>query len=184
MLSRILTQAIVALAGVLASPCIAAAQSVTPVEAKAAVPEASWQLAQAIGESQRKLVFITVAEPHRRQVCRVHTFTQEELICSHALGGSRAYRPKQILALMLPGEGPHERLAWVVGLNGGMGVAIWGTVAFAAVCPVCSAATAAVALLVFGACGAILISDSAPDRVFYLAAGQQIGRKFNYVELR
>jgi len=50
-----------------------------------------------------------------------------------------------------------------------------------ATCPACAGATALVALLLFGAAGAIAYSDYVPDQLLYLAPGQQLREKLGYV---
>ena len=70
----------------------------------------------------------------------------------------------------------------VLGLNGGLGAAIWGAVVLAATCPVCAVATGIAAYFFFGAAGAILIGDDQPDRLLYLAPGQELSRKLGYVQ--
>ena len=95
----------------------------------------------------------------------------DKLVCSRAIGGPRTYLPKQVVALILPGDSD-LKLRLVLGLNGGLAAAIWGTVVLAASCPVCAVATGVVALLLFGAAGAVLMGDDQPDHVLYLAPGQ------------
>ena len=128
-----------------------------------------------------KLIVVTVDQPNRRQSCRVQSYTPEKLVCQRAIGGPRTYLTPQILALILPGDGG-LRLRIVLGLNGGMGAAIWGTVVLAAACPACAVATGVAALLLFCAAGATLIGDGVPDRLVFLAPGQHLSSKLDYVE--
>jgi hypothetical protein len=141
----------------------------------------SWQVARQIGSSKGKIIVVTLAQPQRRQTCRIRSFTLDKLVCSRAIGGPRTYLPQQILALILPGDGD-VKLRLVRGLNAGVGAAIWGTVVLAATCPACAVATGIVALLLFGAAGAILIGDDRPDSLFYLAPGQQLAGKLRSLQ--
>ena len=68
--------------------------------------------------------------------------------------------------------------------NGGMGAAIWGTVVLAATCPACAVGTGIVAFVLFGFAGAIAFTDDQPDRLLYLAPGQQLSRKLGYIDER
>jgi hypothetical protein len=118
-----------------------------------------------------------------RQTCRVQSFTNDKLVCSRAIGGPRTHLPKQVAALILPGDGS-LKLKLMLGLNGGSGAAIWGTVVLAAACPACAVATGVVALVLFCAAGAIGMGDDQPDRLLYLAPGQTLSRKLGYVGSR
>ena len=69
-----------------------------------------------------------------------------------------------------------------LGANAGLGAAIWGTVVLAATCPACAVATGITALFFFGAAGAILIADDQPDRLLYLAPGQELTGKLRSVQ--
>lgn len=142
-----------------------------------------WQVAagQDTLNSQR-IDVVTMDQPQRRQGCRVRSFKPEKLVCGGGLSGARTYLPEQVVALILPGEGPGTRLKILIGLNGAMGAAIWGTVVLAATCPACAAATAVAALLIFGACGAISYADYVPDRLIYLASGQHLSGKLRLIE--
>jgi hypothetical protein len=141
----------------------------------------TWQGAQVVGSSMGKLLVVTIDQPDRRQTCRVHSFTLDKLVCSHAIGGPRTYLPQQVAALFIPGDG-HLKLRLVLGLNGGMGAAIWGTVVLAATCPACAVGTGIAALLLFLAAGAILIGDDQPDRLLYIAPGLPLSGKLGYVQ--
>jgi hypothetical protein len=172
----------------LTSAIIALAQSPTSIEI-GPVPVGntptsnSWQVAQQVGSSTGRLFVVTLDQPHRRQACRVKSFTVDKLVCFRALGGSRTYLPPQVAALILPGDG-HLRLWLVLGFNAGLGAAIWGTVVFAAVCPGCAVATGIAALCLFLAAADVLIGDDQPDRLLYLAPGEKLSRKLGYVESR
>lgn len=140
----------------------------------------TWQAAQLAGPSKGKLFIVTVNQSHRRQTCHIQSFTPDKLVCSHVIGGPRTYRPAQIVALILPSDdGLKVRLA--LGLNGGVAGAIWGTVILAATCPACAVATGVVALVLVCAAGAILIGDEQPDRLLYLAPGQQLTGKLRFL---
>ena len=136
----------------------------------------SWQLAQLTGASKRELVVVTLDRPHRRRSCRIHSFTQEKLVCSRAIGVARTYFPQQVLALIVPGDNA-LRIKLLVGLNVGLGAAIWGTVVLAATCPGCAVATRVTALLLFCAGGAISYGDGQPDRLIYRAPNQELPAK-------
>jgi hypothetical protein len=144
-------------------------------------PISTWQVAQQVGSSKGKLLIVTVDQPHRRQTCRVQSFAQDRLVCSRAIGGPRTYLPQQVLALLIPGDA-NLKLRLVLGLNVGIGTAIWGTVVLASICPACAAATGVAALLLFCAAGAILIGDDQPDHLLYLAPGQQLTGKLRFVQ--
>jgi len=165
----------------LVSATIAAAQSATSkIEIPVATHE-SWQAAQLTGPSKGKLVIVTLDRPRRRQTCHVQSFTPDKLVCSRAIGGPRTYRPEQVLALILPGD-DHLKLPLWLGFNGGLGVAIWGTVVLAAACPACAVGTGIAALICFGAAGAIAYADDRPDRLLYLAPGRELSGKLGQVQ--
>jgi hypothetical protein len=165
----------------LVATALGSAQSKTQLDL--AVPlgrNSSWQAAQASGASIYKLVVVTVDNPDRRHSCRVRSFTTDKLVCSRFFGGPRIYGPEQVAAIIIPGEG-HARIRILLGLNAAAGAVIWGTVVLTATCPACAGATALVALLLFGAAGAIAYSDYVPDQLLYLAPGQQLREKLGYV---
>jgi hypothetical protein len=166
----------------LVSATIAFAQSSTSIE----IPvdsHNSWQVAQLVGASKSKLKLsvVTIDQPNHRQTCHVQSFTVDKLVCSRAIGGPRTYLPEQVLALIVPGDGG-STLRVVLGLNAGLGAAIWGTVVLAAACPACAAGTAIAALICFSFAGAILVTDDQPDRLLYLAPGQHLNGKLGYVQ--
>lgn len=146
--------------------------------------ENGWGVAQAVlssGSSGHKLLVVTLDRPNRRQSCRVQSFTDDKLVCSRAVGGARTYPRGQIAALILPGSDVPTR--WVlVGLNGGLGTAIWATVVLAAACPACAAATAFAALVCFCFAGAVASTDDVPDRLLYLAPDRKQSHKLGYIE--
>ncbi len=183
------TQRILTLSAlVLISVNIAPAQSSTSTQALT-IPlgniaaSNSWQAAKQVGSSKGELFVVTVDKPQRRQTCRVQSFTAEKLVCSRTIGEPRTYFPHQVVALLLPGDA-RLKLQLMLGLNGAAGVAIWGTVVVAAICPACAVATGVAALLLVCAAGAILIGDDQPDHLLYLAPGQQLSRKLGYVQYR
>jgi hypothetical protein len=164
----------------LVSATIALAQSGTfkvPLNSYAS----DWQIAQQIASSEGKLIVVTVDRPDRRQTCRIQSFTQDKLVCARAFAGPRTYLPKQIAALIIPGDAG-LKLPVVLGINVGMGAAIWGTVVLAAACPACAVATGILALLLFGAAGAVLMADDQPERLLYRAPGQQLSRKLGNIQ--
>jgi hypothetical protein len=163
------------------SATIAFAQSATTPESLAISESNTWQVAQLAGSSKRKLFVVTLDQPDRRQTCRVQSFTLDKRVCSRAIGGSRTYLPQQIVALILPGDAD-LRLRLVLGFNVGLAAAIWGTVVLAATCPPCAVATGIVALALFGGAGALLYGDGQPDRLLYLAPGQQLSRKLGFIQ--
>ncbi len=178
---RIVRRIITLFAMVLISATVALAQSHFSTSIQAIPTSNSWQGAQQVGSSKGKLFVVTLDQPHRRQTCRIQSFTPDKLVCFRALGGSRTYLPEQVVALILPGDG-HLRLWLVLGLNSGLGTAIWGTVVFAAACPGCAVATGIAALCFFLAAGAVLIGDDQPDRLLYLAPGERLSHKLGYVQ--
>jgi len=164
------------------SAAIALAQSPTSPEI-AAIPIGSsnaWQDAQSAGPARGKLFVVTVDQPHRRQTCRVRSFTLDKLVCSRAIGGSRTYLPEQVVALILPGDGS-LRLPLFLGFNAGLGAAIWGTVVLAATCPACAVSTGIAALFFFCNAGVLAFVDDQPDRLLYLAPGHQLTGKLQFV---
>ncbi|HEX8810876.1 MAG TPA: hypothetical protein VF742_02675 [Terracidiphilus sp.] len=166
----------------LVSASIALAQSTTSPDAPVATNVFPWQVAKSNRTSGRKLYVVTIDQPSRRQTCRVQSFTEEELVCSRAIGGSRTYLPQQVAALILPGDG-HLKLWLMLGFNGGLGAAIWGTVVLAATCPLCAAGTAVAAFFFFDAAGAVLIGDDQPDQLLYLAPGQHLSGRLSKLSL-
>jgi hypothetical protein len=166
---------------VLVSATIALAQSSTSSEAPLTPTHNNWQIAQSGSSSKSKLFVVTLDQPSRRQTCHVQSFTIDKLVCSRAIGGSRIYLPEQIVALILPGDGD-LKLRLVLGINGGLAAAIWGTVVLAATCPPCAVATGIVAFALFSAAGAILYADDQPDRLLYLAPGQQLTGKLRFLQ--
>jgi hypothetical protein len=163
------------------SATIALAQSITSSEVPAIATNNSWQATQLAGSSKGKLYVVTLDQPHRRQTCRIQSFTMDKLVCSHTIGGPRTYLPQQIAALIVPGDdGLKVRL--VLGLNGGIAAAIWGTVVLAVSCPACAVATGIVALVLFSAAGAVLAGDDRPDYLLYLAPGQQLTGKLRFAQ--
>jgi len=165
----------------LVSATIALAQSSTSSEAPLTPTRNNWQIAQSVGSSKGKLFVVTLDQPSRRQTCHIQSFTVDKLVCSRAIGGPRTYLQQQIVALILPGDGD-LKLRLVLGINGGLAVAIWGTVVLAATCPPCAVATGIVAFALFSAAGAILYGDDQPDRLLYLAPGQQLTGKLSFVQ--
>ena len=144
-------------------------------------PAYGWQVAQSAGSTTHKLFVVTFDQPHHRHSCHIQSFTDDKLVCSRLLGGPRTYLREQVAELILPGDG-HTKLWMMLGFNGQMGAAIWGTVVLAAACPVCAAATGVAALFFFGAAGVILIADDTPDRLLYTAPGQEPSGKLGFVQ--
>jgi hypothetical protein len=165
----------------LVSATIALAQSSTSSKTPVIPTRNNWQITQSVGSSKGKLFIVTLDQPDRKQTCHIQSFTIDKLVCSRAIGGPRTYLPQQIAALILPGDG-YLKLRLVLGLNGGLGAAIWGTVVLAATCPPCAVATGIVALALFSAAGAILYGDEQPDGLLYLAPGQQLSKKLGFIE--
>ncbi len=141
----------------------------------------SWQVARQAGPSRGKLVVVTLDQPTRRQTCRIQSFTKDKLVCSGAIGGSRTYLPQQVLALILPGNNSLRTL-WLLGFNGGLGAAIWGTVVLAAACPACAVGTGIAALFFLGEAGVTLFADGEPDRLLYLSPGEKLTGKLRFVQ--
>jgi len=179
---RIIRRIYALLVLVLVFATIALAQSSSSIVEVPVTPAShTWQDAQSAGSSKGKLFVVTFDEPQRRKACRVQSITPDKLVCSRAIGGPRTYLREQVVALILPGDNA-SRLRWVLGFNGAAGAAIWGTVVLAATCPVCAVATGVAALWFLGAAGATLVCDDRPDRLLYLARGQQLSRKLGYVQ--
>ncbi len=163
------------------SASIALAQSSTSVPMRGVPAYNTWEVAQQVGSSKHKLIVVTRDQPERRQSCHVQSFTREKLVCSRAFGDARTYLPGQVAALILPGDDA-ERIEVLLMLNGESAAAIWGTVVLAATCPACAVATGVVAAVLLCAAGAISFGDGQPERLLYLAPGQQLSAKFRYVE--
>jgi hypothetical protein len=170
----------------LVSAAIALAQATTPpgtqtITIPISPSSHTWQDAQAAGSRGKKVVVITFDQSERRQTCRIESFTADKLVCSRAVGGPRTYLPQQVVALILPGD-DRTRIRVFLGLNGGLGAAIWGTVVLAAACPACAVATAFAALVCFEFAGVIAYTDDVPDRLLYLAPGHELSKKLGYVK--
>jgi hypothetical protein len=165
----------------LVSATISLAQSSTSSEATVIPTRNNWQIGQSVGSSKGKLFVVTLDQPDRKQTCHIQSFTIDKLVCSRAIGGPRTYLPQQIVALILPGD-DDLRLRLVLGFNGGLAAAIWGTVVLAATCPPCAVATGVVALALFSAAGATLYGDGQPNRLLYLAPNQQLSGKLGFVQ--
>ena len=179
--SRPIRRILTLFAGVLIAATAGHAQ-ISPTLRDAAVSsDYAWLVAQSASSVKEKLIVVTVDSPNRRQTCRIQSFTPDKLVCSRGIGGSHAYLRQQVAALVLPGDGT-LKLKLVLGLNGGIGAAIWGTVVLAAACPACAVGTGVVAFLLFCAGGAILYGDDQPDRLLYLAPGQQLSQKLGFVQ--
>ena len=164
------------------SATIALAQSPTStIEIPVVSSQGTWEVAQQLAFSKEKLFVVTLDQPHRRQTCRIQSFTVDKLVCSRGISGLRTYLPEQVLALILPGD-EGMRLRVLLGLNGASAAAIWGTVVLAATCPACAAATGVAALLLLCAAGAIGFVDDQPERLLYLAPGQQLTGKLRLIE--
>jgi hypothetical protein len=164
-----------------ASAAVAVAQQSSTSTETLSIPDSTWQIAQSLGSAKGKLFVVTVDQPQRLQVCHIQSFTLDKLVCSRPIGSPRVYLPQQVLAVVLPGD-DDLKLRLVLGFNGGLGVAIWGTVVLAAACPACAVATGIAAFFFFGAAGAVLIGDDQPNRLLYLAPGQQLSPKLGYIE--
>ena len=142
----------------------------------------TWEFAQSFDPSKHKLYVVTLDQPTRRHTCHIQSFTNDKLVCSRAIGGfSRTYLPQQIVAILLPGDDELRR--WVLlGINGGLGASIWGTVVIAAACPACAVGTGIMALWFLGAAGTTLVCGDVPDRLLYLAPGHELSSKLGYVQ--
>jgi hypothetical protein len=136
----------------------------------------TWESALLAAPSKGKIFVVTLDQPDRRQSCHVKAITMNKLVCSRAIGHPRIYLPNQIAALILPGS-DGSTLGVFLGLNAGLGAAIWGTVVLAAACPACAVGTGIAALVFFAFAGAIAYTDDVPDRLLYLAPGQQLSRR-------
>ncbi|HEU5350102.1 MAG TPA: hypothetical protein VFU55_00785 [Terracidiphilus sp.] len=177
---RIVRRSLTLFALAMALASIAPAQSSTSTVSIGQTTIHSWQYVQTLGSSKHRLVVVTFDQPHRRQACRVKSFTKDELVCKRAFGKSRVYRPQQVLALILPGDGGSRIPLLILG-NAEMGAAIWGTVVLAATCPACAAATAFAALYCFVG-DIFVLGDDQPDRLVYLAQGNKLTGKLAYVK--
>jgi len=164
----------------LISANIASAQSSRAPDILTVSDSHTWHYAQVLGGSKRKLYVITIDQANRRHTCRVQSFTDDKLVCARAIGTPRTYRSNQIVAILLPGDDA-LRFRVLLGLKAGLGGAIWETVVLAATCPACAVGMGIAAFVFFAAAGAIGFTDDVPDRLLYLAPGQQLSRKLGYV---
>jgi hypothetical protein len=160
---------------------IALAQSsISPIEIGNTANH-TWESAQMRGSSDHKLIVVTLDQPHHAQTCRVKSFTTDKLVCKLAFGRRRTYLPKQVAALIRPGDDA-LRVELFLGFNGGLGAAIWGTVVLAATCPACAAATAFAALVFFAAAGAIAYVDGQSEFLLYLAPGYKLTGRLRHLQ--
>ena len=181
MFQRIIRRILTLLVLALVPATFAVAQSPTSPDAPTISVSNTWQVAQSVGSFKRELIVITLDQPHRRQTCRIKSFTPEKLVCSRTIGSPRTLFPEQIVALILPGDSG-LKLRLLLGLNGGLATAIWCTVVLAATCTACAVATGIAALLLFSAAGAVGIGDEQTDRLLYLTPGQQLTGKLRFIE--
>jgi hypothetical protein len=139
-----------------------------------------WPLASTLTSAQsiHKLFVVTSAQPTQRHTCRVHSFTADQLVCKAALGKTRTYKPQEISALITPGDND-IRLRGVLGFNGALAAATWGTVLLAPICIPCAVATGIAALLFFDGAAVTLIADGQPEAILYLAPNQVLQAKLN-----
>ena len=163
------------------SAVVAFAQSISSVEIPVATAHDSWQAVELTASPKGRIIVVTADQPRRRLSCHVQSFDKGKLVCSRAIGGPRTFLPQQVVALILPGDGG-LRLPMFLGFNAGLGAAIWGTVVLAAACPVCAVGTGIAALFCFGGAGAVAYADGQPDRLLYLAPGQELSDKLGDVE--
>lgn len=145
----------------------------TPASPPATERSNGWEYAPLRVRSGAKLFVITMAQPTRRTICHVGSFTVDQLACRGPFGVTRIYKPQEIAALIVPGD-EDLKLRLVIGLNTALAAAIWGTVVLAPICPPCAVATGIAAFCFFGAAGAVLVGDDQPDSLLYLAPGQQL----------
>jgi hypothetical protein len=183
---RTVRRMLILFALVLFSTTIALAQASSSIQVST-IPAgnsyvSSWQVAQQVGSSKHKLIVVTLDQPQRRRSCHIQSFTKEKLVCSRGIGGSHAYLPQQVLALILPGFNEGLRIPMWLGFNAGLGTAIWGTVVLAAACPACAVGTGIAALICFAAAGALTYGDGQPDRLLYLAPGQELSGKLGSIQ--
>ena len=141
----------------------------------------SWQVAQKAAAGAYKLSVITIDHPDRGKPCRLKSFMSDQLVCARFFGRPQTYRFDQVIAIVLPGDGGYRLPIWLA-LNTGLGAAIWGTVVLIATCPPCAAGTALAAFLLFGAAGAVAYADDVPDRLLYIAPGQELSKKLGYIQ--
>ncbi|HUB53007.1 MAG TPA: hypothetical protein VL986_12705 [Terracidiphilus sp.] len=164
-----------------ATATVALGQSSSAIETGTIDQSQSWQGALSGVAANHKVFVVTIDKPDRKQKCRIESFDQDKLICSRAIGSPRTYLAKQVIALILPGDGGLRVPLWI-GLNGGLGAAIWGTVVLAAACPACAVGTGIAALFFFAFAGAVAFTDDVPNRLLYLAPGNELSEKLGYVQ--
>jgi hypothetical protein len=176
-----ITRSALAVISIAVSAAVAFGQASPSAERPLLNPSNTWEGALTAAASHQKILVVTVDHPDRRRGCRLKSFTSEELVCSRSMGAPRTYRRDQVVALILPGDAG-ERLPLLLGANGALGAAIWGTVVLAAACPPCAAATAFAALYLFVGAGFVLLGDGQPDRLLYRASGEELNRRPGLVE--
>jgi len=177
---RIIRSVMTLIAIVIVTTTMACSQSSTSLDVPTVNPGNSWQDALGLGAVEHKIFVVTVDKPDRKQKCHIQSFTPDKLVCSRASGEQRTFLKRQVVAIILPGEGG-LRAKILLGLSGGVGAAVWGTVVLAAACPACAVGTGIAALLLFCAAGAIGIGDYQLDRLVYLGPGQELNEKLGYV---
>ena len=165
-----------------AAASIAGAQSGKTFVAGFNGPTSNWQDALSGSAQDHKVLVVTVDQPDRKQKCHIQSFTAEELVCSRVIGAPRTFSAQRVVAILLPGI-HGATLALFLGFNGGLGASIWGTVVLAAACPACAVGTGIAAFVFFDLAGATAFTGyDRPDRLLYLARGQELSKKFGYVE--
>ena len=156
------------LAVILLSRTMAMAQA-KPIPAG---PIYSWTNTSLRTQSDKKLVVITIAEPTHRFACRVLSSTDEQLECQGSRGKTRIYRPQQIAALILPGQGRLREWLWI-GFNT-PGILIgWATLRLGDTCKPCAVPTG-VAFALFGVAHSVHLEEYDPDHLIYLAPPEQL----------
>ncbi len=135
---------------------------------------ATWQGAQGLVATKKKVEIITIAHPKRRYSCVVDSINANEIICEHS-GHITTFRAEDVAAVIEPGYHSHWYL-YFAGSLAAAGAATWGTVVLAAVCPICAAATGVAALFLYVITpGTAFLSDGdSADSLLYLAPGQTL----------
>jgi hypothetical protein len=164
----------IALAIELLSPSLVHAQGQpVPASPTTADPLQNWEYASLRARPKSKVLVITMAQPTRRSVCRINSIESDRLVCKDWFGKDRIYKPREVAALVVRGDGGLQTRLWI-GFNAASGFAAWGTYVLAPICIPCAAATAFAAFAFLTFAGAVAYCDDQPDSLVYLAPNLQI----------
>lgn len=140
---------------------------------------AAWEGATGkLVDTKQKVEIVTIAEPTRRQMCRVDSIEESEIVCRHH-GHTVTFQANDVAALILHGGTPGH--VYFLRFLAAGGTAIFGGALLSLMCPTCAVA-AVVAGLVFFAMApvsAIYCRGNTGDTLLYLAPGQTLRVKLD-----